>query len=198
VSGGIVAGRIYKFKYRARNIFDWGEFSEQGNVLAASEPVKIDPVVITLVGTDVKIAWVPNDENGSPVEEYRINIQTSDPAVYETELTFCDGSESTIFSNNYCLIPMEVFSNPVFPFQLSQGDLIVAKVEAKNQIGWSNLSNANSDGQRVEIKPPATPADLIVNLDETDETQITVIMTELTTAEEVGGSPIVSYSLEWD
>jgi len=28
VTGGLIAGRIYKFKYRARNIFGWGEWSE--------------------------------------------------------------------------------------------------------------------------------------------------------------------------
>jgi hypothetical protein len=37
-----------------------------------------------------------------------------------------------------------------------------------------------------------------VNLDQTDEQQIALTMTEITSTEDTGGSAIVSYSLEWD
>lgn len=38
VQGNLVAGRLYKFRYRARNIFGWGEYSDQADVLAAAVP----------------------------------------------------------------------------------------------------------------------------------------------------------------
>lgn len=45
------------------------------------------------------------------------------------------------------------------------------------------------------MSPPIAPDDLQVDLSKTDETSIYVIMSTLT---QDGGSPIVSYSLEWD
>ena len=34
----IDAGRIYKFRYRAKNAIGWGPYSDQGDIIAASEP----------------------------------------------------------------------------------------------------------------------------------------------------------------
>ena len=91
-SGLIESGRIYKFRYRAKNVFGWGEFSEQGDILAAAEPGQMDQVTVTSVGTDVKIAWTPPEENGSAITAYKIVIQTQEPLVYEESLTYCDGT----------------------------------------------------------------------------------------------------------
>ena len=195
-SGLIQSGRIYKFRYRARNVFGWGEFSEQGDVLAAAEPDKMDQVTVTLIGTDVKIAWTPPEENGSPITAYKIEIQTQDPLAYEEELTYCDGTSESAVTLNYCLIPMLDFSEE--PFDLAQGDLIIARVRAQNSIGWSDPSIENDIGQQVQTAPLPQPADLAVNFDQTDEQQIALMMTEITLTEDTGGSAIVSYSLEWD
>ena len=84
------------------------------------------------------------------------------------------------------------------PFNLQQGDLIVAKVEAFNSIGYSLASQPNQDGTKVQTLPLATPEPLEVDLGQTNESQITLRMTPLILLTQTGGSPIVSYSLEWD
>ena len=51
----------------------------------------MQPVVVTLIGTNVKIAWSPNIEsNGSPIRAYKVDIRTSDPLVY-AQSVLCDG-----------------------------------------------------------------------------------------------------------
>ena len=50
----------------------------------------------------------------------------------------------------------------------------------------------------MQVVPPSAPADLLVNLDETNEFQISLEMTPFAFVTETGGSEIVSYSLEWD
>lgn len=47
ITGNLVAGRVYKFRYRARNIYGWGEYSDQGDILAAAIPSQAPEVVIT-------------------------------------------------------------------------------------------------------------------------------------------------------
>ena len=82
LSGGIIAGRNYKFRYRALNIFGWGEFSEQGTVLAAAEPARIEPVEVTRIGTEVKIAFILGETNGAIVTQYLVEIETSETGVF--------------------------------------------------------------------------------------------------------------------
>lgn len=38
ISTGVVKGRTYKFRYRARNVLGWGEYSPIGYILAAQKP----------------------------------------------------------------------------------------------------------------------------------------------------------------
>jgi len=83
------------------------------------------------------------------------------------------------------------------PLSLVQGDLIVARVSVKNAIGWSTPSVDNSAGVRVQTIPH-TPLPMTADLANTDTTQATVSMTALVDLVQTGGSPIVSYSLEWD
>ena len=72
------------------------------------------------------------------------------------------------------------------------------QVSSFNAIGYGNPSPQNSDGIQVQIEPPNMPADLIVNLDDTNEHQISLQMTAFAFISETGGAEIISYSLEWD
>ena len=78
---------------------------------------------------------------------YRIQILTSDSQTYQEQTQNCDGTTQAVITQNYCLIPMLLFSEN--PFNLQQGDLIVAKVEAFNSIGYSLASEPNQDGTKV-------------------------------------------------
>jgi hypothetical protein len=50
----------------------------------------------------------------------------------------------------------------------------------------------------VKQPPPIAPPQLIVDFTKTNENQITVIMSQIIDESATGGSPITSYSLEWD
>lgn len=50
----------------------------------------------------------------------------------------------------------------------------------------------------MQVSPPNAPDPLIVNYDETNESQISLVMTAFASIAETGGSEIISYSLEWD
>jgi hypothetical protein len=43
---GIVAGLIYKLKYRATNVYGYSDFSEELNIGVTSFPAKPDPVTV--------------------------------------------------------------------------------------------------------------------------------------------------------
>jgi hypothetical protein len=38
VTSGVSAGTLYKFRYRARNVYGWGDFSEEVTIKAARQP----------------------------------------------------------------------------------------------------------------------------------------------------------------
>lgn len=102
-----MAGRTYKFRYRAKNIFGWGPFSDQGDIFAASKPSQMQPVSVSLLGTNVKIQWTPSDSNASPITSFKVLIMTSDPLVLVEQLDYCDGSSTDAIDKNYCLVPMQ-------------------------------------------------------------------------------------------
>ena len=62
---------------------------------------------------------------------------------------------------------MEFF--PQAPYNLVQGDLIVAIVRAQNEVGWSQYSSENSVGQTVETTPLFAPEPLQIDFANTDE-----------------------------
>ena len=75
VSGGIIAGGSYKFRYRAYNVFGWGPYSSPVSIIAAQVPQQMDPVTVTLVGSSVKVSWSPLESNGRPITAYKVEIK---------------------------------------------------------------------------------------------------------------------------
>ncbi len=49
---GIYAGRIYRVRYRAKNIVGFSAYSDIGYILAARKPDTPSPPVVTIVGTN--------------------------------------------------------------------------------------------------------------------------------------------------
>lgn len=81
------------------------------------------------------------------------------------------------------------------PFNLLQGDLIVAHVRASNAYGDGDFSDPNTTGlsvQTVPHKPLLAPV-----LVSQSETSITVQMPEIV-GDNTGGSDILSYNLQYD
>jgi hypothetical protein len=98
ISENLVPGRTYLFKYRTRNIFGWGEWSDKNGIMAASIPETMAAPVTSLIGLDIKVEWEKTTvENGSPITAYEVQIRTSDSSIYVTE-SVCDGSEPITFA----------------------------------------------------------------------------------------------------
>lgn len=50
---GLTVNTPYKFRYRAKNIFGWGEFSEESTLLPNQIPGKPDPLFTQIVSSNV-------------------------------------------------------------------------------------------------------------------------------------------------
>ena len=83
----------------------------------------------------------------------------------------------------------ELYSSP---FSLAEGNLIVAVVEALNEIGYSTPSQANSVGALVQVTPhdPLLPP---VRVSDTTETGIHFTIPTLNAN---GGAALTSYGVE--
>lgn len=97
---GFVLGETYSFRLKSRSAFDFSvDYSNEASVLAADIPDQPVAPTTTVVGSDILIDWVAPSANGSPITQYSIMIESSDPLYYFEDLTSCDGSDSTIVSD---------------------------------------------------------------------------------------------------
>jgi len=132
----LTPGHSYQFRYRALNKYGWGPFSDVASFKAAAIPLQADPVTTTIENLYVKIAWEKPNDMSSPIEEYEIAIKQADGVFNSTNGQFCQGNDQAVVNNRYCHIPLQsVLRLP--PYNLVYGDLVVAKVKARNSIGWS-------------------------------------------------------------
>lgn len=87
----------------------------------------------TIVGTSVLIDWVKPDDNFAEILEYEIVLHDSNEQEVQ-DLVNCNGnSDQVVIQFTQCTIPM---SQIRLLTNLGQGQLIVARVRARNQNGW--------------------------------------------------------------
>ena len=100
-------------------------------MLAADFPAIITSSSIEIVDdVEVLLAWQSPDPNGSPLDAYKVEIQTSTESFVE-ETQFCSGAlDPTIIDRASCRMPMSAFSED--PWNLAQGTVIVFRVTARN------------------------------------------------------------------
>ncbi len=95
----------------------------------------------------MRIQWSPPINNGgSAVTQYKITIADHANLLIEN-LAYCDGSNTIIKNNLYCEIPMSILRSS--PYNLVYGDLVQAKVSARNLIGWNTESTSNTIGATI-------------------------------------------------
>ena len=92
------------------------------------------------------ISWQEPYDGATSIKGYRIEIATKGSLSYLPEKTYCNAEfDSTVISNLSCSIPMSVLTSA--PFNLEQGDAVIARVIAINQIGESDASELSNTHQ---------------------------------------------------
>lgn len=59
----------------------------------------------------VKISWSAPYNNGDTINTYLIEISDALTVSWIPQTTYCDGSITTIKSNMYCVIPMNILTS---------------------------------------------------------------------------------------
>jgi hypothetical protein len=195
-ASGLTAGNDYIFQVRAKNIYGWGDYSNEITMTAASVPDAMSTVTTSVVSGEVKIVFVAPDDNGEGITGYDIEVRYSDEATYAEDLTDCDGSDGTIMSNMFCTIPMATLVN-AGTYNLAYADLVVVRARAYNSLGAGDYSQINTDGATIETEPIQITS-LAFDSDMSTTSQIVLNWDLLATDAEIGGSAITSYTIEWD
>jgi len=87
---GLTPGKWYQFRYRAKNDFGWGGYSDPVSVQAATMPDKIVPIQTSIVGTNVRFSWFAPYDRGDPIQYYTILIRSKAGNYFE-DTTNCEG-----------------------------------------------------------------------------------------------------------
>ena len=146
-------GVTYSFRLKSRSAFDFSvDYSNEASVLAADIPDQPVAPTTAVVGSDILFDWVAPSANGSPITQYSIMVESSDPLYYFQDLTSCDGSDSTIVSQTQCSVP--ITSLLTAPFNLDWGASITAYVIATNSKGNSEESQTGN-GALISTNPAA-------------------------------------------
>jgi hypothetical protein len=189
---GLTGGTTYKFKVRGYNKYGEGPFTAEVSVQTSQAPEKPAPPTLEVVGAHVKISWAAPFANHRPVLGYQILIETSLAGDFVERKALCDGDAQAAVL--YCLVDMHDLR--ASPFNLAYDTLVRAKVLARNERGWSDASEPNAAGARVQVEPLAMGVTSRGPL--TGPTQIDVYWSPLTIPADNGGSPILSYHLQYD
>lgn len=139
----------------------------------------------------VKISWTSPSSNYDTITAYNIEILDKANSAWSTETANCDGSNSIILANLYCIIPMTTLY--ASPFNLEYNDLVEVRISAYNQFGWSAESDTNTVGATILTEPQQMS--IPRRGSSTTISQVQVEWDSLTTDAEKGGSPILSYHL---
>lgn len=188
---GLNAGTTYRFKVRARNIYDYGDFSSAVPIIASSVPDTMSAVTTTLSGTsNIVISWTAPADNGLAISSYSIQLFVPSTSTYVTDSTNCPGTNPSLTS---CTIPI---STLLTTHGLIRGDLVQARVRASNSKGPGGYSSLNTVGATVQTVPTTMNAPTKVAT--STSTRLDIVWSALTSTSDTGASAITSYNLEWD
>jgi hypothetical protein len=188
---GLAAGVTHTFRLRAANLHGWGAYSSEVPVVVSGVPDKPAAPTTELESLHVKISWVAPTDNFATITAYKIRIENAAGTILE-ESTHCDAAVEPIFSQRFCLVPMEHLRTA---YSLTLGTLVEARVLAYNRNGWGAESDPNVAGVTIQTAPAAvTP---VTNGSLTGPAQIQLLWPALTTDAETGAASIITYNLQW-
>ena len=157
----LTRGNTYGFRYKARNAYGWGEYSEVVTLLAATEPATpgLAPTFTSSTDTDLTIGLSVNavENNGSVILEFSLEVS--------------DGADAFAVVTSYDAVSSS-HTLTVDHDGLVTGTVYRLRYRARNAIGWGGYSPILLSA--AFIGPPAQPS-APTRLDSaSDKTQITV------------------------
>lgn len=188
---GVVAGRQYSIRVKAKNSCGFGGYSEPLVVAAAGCPqqAKNAPDVGTK-GKDVVITWDEAVvEAGHPVTRYQLLLRNKDGSFSEHK-DYCDGSSAAVMEERTCYIPMARVPELT---GLGKQDIIQAKVAAINRLCQGPFSPMNLAGQRIG----SCPAKMQRPYTSEREVTTTEIKLNWARAEASADQRITEYEVQW-
>lgn len=190
---GVSEGSYYRFTVRAVNIYGAGPDSAAVAIRASDVPSPMAAVVTTRDALNLTATFAEPATNGAPIVEYEILIWSPKDAAYTEDTGECDGSLATTQSSKSCSFAFLYLKST---YQYNTGDLVLFQARARNDDGWGGYSATNSAGATIMTVPAQMSAP--VEGAATSMSQIQVSWTALTTTDDIGGTPITSYQLDWD
>jgi hypothetical protein len=137
----------------------------------------------------VLVTWVEPFDGEDLITQYSILIQAANKNYYST--TDCVSATPNLVTS--CLVAMQtLLANP---FDLQYNQLVKATVQAKNTNGWSDESEANVDGARIQTVPNQMAP--VTRMADSNQIALHVQWSALS-GDATGGSAIDSYNLQWD
>jgi len=187
---GLTAGLYYSFKVEAQNAFGYSAFSPEVSILCATVPEKPNTPTTTVVGSNVIFDWDAPNDNGTPINEYKILIRNADSSFVQDD-TVCNGKLLTVVQNTECTVPLSKLT--ASPFNLLRGYSIFIKVIAQNPYGDSLASDQGNGG--IIVLVPDSPVNL-----QNDLTVTTASVIKFTWSDGVqdGGTSIIDYRVSYD
>lgn len=139
------------------------------------------------IGANVKISFTAPSTNGAAITSYKLSGLKG--SVYEDITAQCSGGNSSVLSNQFCIVPMSYFVNSL---NNAAGSYLKVKVQAQNSLGLSDLSPENADSVKAQVKPPTKITAITFTA---NTTAVVLSWTPITSDSDIGYSPILSYSI---
>jgi hypothetical protein len=108
----------------------YSDVSTELSILTATVPGKPSTPSTSISGTNVVISWTVPDDGSAAIVGYVITILQEDGVTFTEDLTYCDGSDSTILSSQSCTVPIATLR--ANPYNLEWGSSVYVKVTGIN------------------------------------------------------------------
>lgn len=125
-SAHVITGRLYWVRYRALNEIGWSAYSPIGYILAAEEPFKPQPPVISIDGINSIIRWTLPNNLGAQITKAEITLIGQTDRIDNLN---CNGSDPLVFFDRKCTIPLSLWNTMN---GLVQGVHLAAKIRFEN------------------------------------------------------------------
>ena len=132
----LVKGREYSFRYKAKNAYGWGDYSESARLLVATEPAQptASPSFIESSETDIRIGLQIDtiENNGSQILEYSLELSDDDGVTFSVVNSYADTNAQEHVLN-------------IVVDSLTLGSVYSFTYRARNAIGWGPYSAILTD-----------------------------------------------------